>query len=261
MKKFLIPLSVVAAASLSAQPVATVFSDDYEDETPGNPPTLGGSNVGDSYGTILNDLSVSGNPESNGNTSNQVLMGAGGTLSANNVPALFDGGAQWIDGMTVQYDFYSSSAGGNGNDGVRVALVGDADSNRDVFIRNDRDGQIRLDGTDLGDVNYGADTWQQFVGVFTALATPGEFDLAWRITNLETSDSISGNQTVVVDGSNFTDYRARGILLEVFEGNAGANSYTGYFDNVLVTAVVPEPSTIALGGLGLLSLLAARRRG
>ena len=86
-----------------------LFSEDFEDDTIGMLPAIGGTNIGAGYGLVTNVVSVAANPDASagsGNESAQVLSGAGGSLFANNIVALFAGGAASLDGLMISYDFY-----------------------------------------------------------------------------------------------------------------------------------------------------------
>lgn len=260
MKPAIAP-SLALIATMSMTHAATVvFSEDFEDDTIGNLPVISGSNVGGSYTNALNAISVGANPETVGNTSAQALIGGGGTPDVNNIQAMF-ASPQLIGGMTISFDFYNDRGPtGNANDpdSVRVALQGTG--GRDVFMRNDRDQLIKLDGTDQTETNYGEDVWQNFSATFVAVnAAAGDYTLNWTLTNLETLASISGNQSIAVNTANFANggLSASGLLLEGYDNGNDATNFFGVIDNVVVT--VPEPSIALLGGLGLLGLLRRRR--
>ena len=143
----LVLFSSVFVLSTTAQII--VFSDDFEDEIIGATPSVGGSNAGDSYTIRVGANSIESNPETLGNASSQVYRGGGVTDNFSNVMAHF-GTDVLLDGLSLSYDFYISGDGGNANEGVRLALVGNANPTadttfpRDLFIRNDRDGSILL---------------------------------------------------------------------------------------------------------------------
>ncbi|MEO0476127.1 MAG: PEP-CTERM sorting domain-containing protein [Planctomycetota bacterium] len=255
--------------AMSAQGSIVVYSDDFEDETPtvaGTLPTIGGSNVGSAYQGLLGEVSVESNPEVLGNTSSQALKFGGGIENSNRYQALFAGGAQLIDGMTVSWDFYNQGGGVlDTNDSVRIAFFDDdgLGPNRDVFMRNDRDTLIKLDGSDQGNGagtglnNYGEDVWQNFVAMFT-LTSPNNYTLDWTLTNLETSTQISGSQAITTIA--LQDGTALGLHFEINDTNNDDSNYFGYLDNVSVE-VVPEPASLALLAMGGLLVTSRRRRG
>ncbi len=249
----------------SAQGGIVVYSDDFEDDTTGSLPTITGSNVGAGYQGLQGEVSVEANPEASGNTSSQALKFGGGVLNSNRYQALFDGGAQSIDGMIVSWDFYNQGGGVlDTNDSVRIALFDDdgLGANRDVFMRNDRDTLIKLDGNDQGNGagtglnNFGEDVWQNFVAEFT-LTSPNNYTLDWTLTNLETSAQISGSQAITTIA--LQDGTALGLHFEINDTNDNATNYFGYLDNVSVE-VVPEPASLALLAMGGLLMTSRRRR-
>lgn len=110
---------------------------------------------------------------------------------------------------------------------------------------------------------------KQYLFSFDYSSRPGTFantnglDVFWTnslndLSNSNRIASFSGttqgwtqfNKQVTGSGENFL----------VFQGTKKSDSYGMYIDNVSVTAPVPEPETYALMGIGLIGLLAARRR-
>ena len=63
---------------------------------------------------------------------------------------------------------------------------------------------------------------------------------------------IDGDPTTVEAGATIDSFALR--------QSDSSNNETIYVDNLVVTSVVPEPSTLALGGFGLFALLLVRRR-
>ncbi len=225
-----------------AGPGAVVFHEDFEDESVGDNPALGGANIGGSYLFESGSADVRTNPESFGNVSARVLRG-GNVASNSNAWTGFFGRAVEIDGMHLEFDFYSGADGSDDGDSVRVALVGSGGGERSTFIRNDRDGLIRLSGEDQTVTNFGPDAWQRFRGTFQAVA-PGDYLLDWQLTNLETNETRGGTLPVDLTSSSFPDAtRAEGVFLEIFDPS-DADDYLGYLDNVTVT--IPEPDGEAL---------------
>ena len=216
--------------SMSPVPVA-VLREDFEDDTVGLNPAIGGMNIGDPYGNFFNEATVQANPEANGNTSAKVLRGGGVATDYGRAKCMFAGGVQLIDGMTVAYDFYSSQVGLNVNDGLRVSFLSSTDT-LDCYLRNDPTGLIKLDGNDQVETNYGPGVWQHFTATFTQTAA-NTYDLAWSITNMETSASVGGTQSVVF-ASAFAG-EAAGVQFEFVDVDNTADDYYAYADNITVT--------------------------
>ncbi len=92
--------------------------------------------------------------------------------------------------------------------------------------------------------------WHRFEATFTANDLTITLDL-----DIDGTPEFSFTSTAPFAAADFTDLR--------FGGPSNASSAGGgvFFDNIKLELVaVPEPSVIALGGLGLLALVARRRR-
>ncbi|MCB1091527.1 MAG: hypothetical protein KDL87_08345, partial [Verrucomicrobiae bacterium] len=238
IKRIFLPLLFAASAS-SASAAMDLFSDDFQDDSIGTPPAITGSNVGDSFSPVAGSITVGANPETNGNTSSQVLRGGGVAANQNQIHAFFDGGSTSIAGITVAFDFYVSSSAGNSSDGVRFGLYNEAGNNNGYYWRFDRVGaSIGYLNTATGNTHAGSDIWQRFSVTYAAGGAAGTYDLAWSVTNLETGSVVASG---TIPGTNaFADGLAAGLILEVNDTNNG-NDFLGYIDNVLVTA--PEPTS------------------
>jgi hypothetical protein len=158
--------------------------------------------------------------------------------------------------MTLSYDFYNGT-GTHGDDGVRVALQNFDNTADGFWIRNDRDGLIRINGTDIvGQSNAGENVWQRFSGGFTlAEGETAKFDFAWTLTDLETSSVIaSGTQ---LNQGFFGNPTSAGLAFQVADTVDGTN-FQGYLDNVSVTAI-PEPASLGFVALAGGAMLWIRR--
>jgi fibronectin type 3 domain-containing protein len=237
-------ISAVAACSVVAYG-GVVLQTDFEAYTPGgvadwNPTGLVnvfplGGDVAEGYYLGNGSQAVEVNPEANGNTSAQVLRGGDSNDNINRFSMTYVDGSVLIDEMTLSYDFYNGS-GTHGDDGVRVALQNFDNTADGFWIRNDRDGLIRINGIDItGQSNAGTNVWQRFSGVFTL--TEGEttrFDFAWTLTDLETTSVIaSGTQT---NQNLFGIPVSAGLAFQVADAVDGVN-FQGYLDNISVDAI------------------------
>lgn len=139
------------------------------------------------------------------------------------------------------------------------------------------------DGTNIDDAQF--NTWVTTPSLDLGLLVPGSariaFDSFWRnevtqIGKLDVSYDGGGTyQTILTYDSNAladglvideridlaVDNPATGSLIFRFGLTDGSNDWWWAVDNVAVSAsVIPEPTTTALGALGLALLLSARRR-
>ncbi|CAA6678401.1 MULTISPECIES: PEP-CTERM sorting domain-containing protein [unclassified Lentimonas] len=203
---------------------------------------------------------VGQNPDATkGNTSSQVLGGGDQTVNSNAGDFYFPD-YEYLDGMTVKFDFYNSRDGTNENDSVRVSMLNiDEDPEPSFEIRNDREGSIFIGGVKQTAVtNFGANTWQSFTFSF-ARGSGGLYDMAWELQNLDAVEtSVSGTVLDLDLDEDFNAGFTNGLRVDFFDQNDGTN-HKAYADNLLVT-VVPEPSAAALL-IGVASLgLVFRRR-
>ncbi|VGO13309.1 hypothetical protein PDESU_01865 [Pontiella desulfatans] len=237
-----------------------VLNTDLEADTIGSDPAMSGTgDIGGAYVAGGGDQSVQANPEASGNTSAKVLFGGDQTANFNQGVLYFAGGSQPIDGLSIAYDFYCANNGGNANEGVRVALRNSADDANAFFLRNDRDGTIKINGADHASPNAGQDIWQHFSGTFI-LTAPGFYDFAWAITNLETGTEVAAGIASAQDlsGGNLADGLACGLFLEMADPDDPA-TFQGYIDNVHVVSLAhaADPTTPPVLLVGLDPALAA----
>ena len=196
-----------------------------------------GDDVGEGYYHAAGSERLVSNPEANGNTSAQVLRGGSSNTDVNKFSMNYSAGAVQINGMTLSYDFYNNGTGTNATDGVRVGLQNSDSTAGGFWIRNDREGLIQINGTDIAEQNAGAEVWQRFSGVFSQ--TEGEtnrFDFAWTLTNLETTSVIaSGTQSNQVLFATTEEIYSAGLTFEVHDVDDGAN-FLGYLDHLEVSS-------------------------
>ena len=251
-------ISVITGCSVIAQG-GIVLQTDFEAYVPGGVAAWNstglvqvfplGDDVAEGYYLGGGSQAVEANPEANGNTSAQVLRAGSNNTDTHAFSMAYSDGAEQIDGLTLSYDFYNST-GTHGGDGVRVALGNGADAGTGFWMRNDRDGLIKINGANMSVTNAGANVWQRFSGEFTL--TEGEtarFDFAWTLTNLET-DSVITSGTQLNQGLFTTSDSLSFQVVDVVDGT----NFEGYLDNISVTTI-PEPATlglIAFAGAGIL---------
>jgi hypothetical protein len=275
---------LIGGALQQAAQAVVVYSDDFQDEVLATTfPAIGGSNVGDPYVAFdspsagsanifktRGTLTVTVNPEVNGNTSSQVLRGVreNSTTAPQfvRVAAPFAGGIAPLDGLTLSVDIYNPTpVTANTANGMRIGFISTNDplfttpfgsrptstfTVRDLFTFVETDTTFQIDGTPDVGVNYGADTWQNF-SMTLALSddilttTTVEYTANWKLTNLETTATINGSKIVGI-ANNFDSLgvAARGLMFEF----AGTSNNVAYVDNVSVTAI-PEPTAYLFGSL------------
>ncbi|VGO13312.1 hypothetical protein PDESU_01868 [Pontiella desulfatans] len=259
----------VAGAMVLACQADVVLSTDFESyaQTATTTPTTGlesvfsgGSDVGSSFADSGNGGQqwVAANPEANGNTSLQALGGGDQTVNFSQGIFYF-GGNMLLDGMTISYDFYNAGTDGNANEGVRIALRNSADAAQGFFLRNDRDGLVKINGTDDATANAGEGVWQHFTINFTLDGTDGLYDVAYAITNLESGSEILSSTLLDQNaGANLADGLVSGLFVEISDPN-NPILYQGYVDNIVVDAV-PEPATLGIVAFAGGAMLWIRRR-
>ncbi len=145
---------------------------------------------------------------------------------------------------------------GMGSPNANGASYGEPTTNQNVIsaLRPDEG-----DGGNLSSRDNGAFAGPHFSGIGLTIATQG-MRMEWNATTMQATFLFDvGNDgtydpalTFVVDGS---DNGFDGTNSQLFVG--GGNGTT--FDNISVTAAVPEPSTALLAGFGLLGLVRRRR--
>lgn len=202
--------------------------------------------TGDSFTAGAGVQWVGANPDTTGNSSTQVLAGGDQSDNFNQGIVLFDGGSQSVNGLNISFDFYNAGSNGNANEGVRVAFRNSANDASGFFIRNDRDGTCKINGTDDPTPNAGQDTWQHFSGTFVE-STPGvvgSYDFTYVLTNLETGVEITSGILASQAPGAFADGYSAGLFLEIADPNDPVG-FTGMVDNVsvvLLTDVLPPAS-------------------
>lgn len=233
---------------------SSIFQEDFEDDSPLDTTNSGlalnedvdglgedQADIGLSYSAFAGEYQIRVNPETLGNTSSQVLFMnqiGSGTQDDQFINALFEN-VTLVNGLEVQFDFYStalSASNLDGNDSVRLYLLGSDQTSVNAEIRLDRDGDFYVDGVAENSASPVQDAWQRFRGIFQETGTPGEYDLSWTLTNLETASEVSGSNTVnlndgdwALNGLDFT--QASGVRLYVRD-RKNAESYLAYFDNI-----------------------------
>lgn len=149
------------------------------------------------------------------------------------------------DAWTLAFDVRDNGSGGAGGQSTAAAIIssqspGEPDS-----------WQLNLSGSSGVSENTGA-------GTFGSLSGGGWHTI--RLVNTGTEISVYFNGVDVTTSATWPS--ARVSLENLTFANRGTNIQAGVdIDNVMVwdTAVIPEPSSALLGGLGMLMLLRRRR--
>ena len=243
MKWIMIALMVAGMAQ-----AATVFFEDFEDDTIAARPAIGGTNIGNPYGAFNNNTEyVRANPAASGNTSAQVLRGGGAVTDISQVRTQFAGGSQLIDGMTVSFDFYVTPNALSGNSGVNFCLMGVPAGGSALIKNRSTGGTVNIDGLLQKQTHYGASVWQHFTGTYTAIDSKAlTYQLVWSITNLETAASIGGTNRLAAFSTKFAGGVASGVFFEIQDVSDNATDFYGYIDNITVTAT---PKAVIIGML------------
>lgn len=95
-----------------------------------------------------------------------------------------------------------------------------------------------------------SDTWITMIYSATKSAVVGQFDVAMSMDGGAPTQGVISNQVA---------YDADELWFQMYHTNVGANLNGTEFDNISV-AVIPEPATFGLLGLGALGVFIARRR-
>ena len=236
------PYPAVNAGYSGIPQAGTVFFEDFEDDTIGARPAIGGMNIGNPYGAFNNNTEyVQANPEAGGDANAQVLRGGGAASDIGQVRTQFAGGGQLIDGLTVSFDFYSSWSA-DVSSGVNFCLMGVPAGGSALIKNRSIGGVINIDGHTQSQVNFGSNVWQHFTGTYTAINSETRtYQLVWSLTSLKTSASIGGTNSLAAFSTNFLGGVASGVFFEIQDVSDTADYY-GYIDNIQVTT--PTPATI-----------------
>ena len=242
------PLAALAATVLFAvalpAPAAVVFSEDFEDDTVGSPPTDSGGTTyliddgGADTEIVVQDQGAIGTVGGNqylqlldASTTNNVVFGFGLSSTGGDEGAL-----------SVQFDFNEPTGGGAGGFNLRLGSSNDNNSaGVDLFFNN---GALAANaaGTIVNLPGYSLDATDTYTLVV---------------------DDTANTYDVVRDGVLIGDdlaFRNDVSILGLFAQVTNSNQQTVFLDNILFsdTAAIPEPaSATAIAALGALAL---RRR-
>ena len=250
-------LALIAVALLATPTQATiVFSDGFEaGEILDTEPVISGIDIGTSWDTPTG-VGVKLNPLLVGNTSLQTIQ----PLHKKQIDGNFTQ-AIFANGATVSFDFLTTS--GTGTQKVQVKLgkvdnttlfAGGPFFNVDTTIGGAT--STTLGAAFSGFTHYGHNVWQNVSMTYTyETTTAGLWDIDMTLTNLATL-ATKNHVGTLADPIGFADGST-----EVTQIAPRTQGSVGYFDNMTVTGTaVPEPTSLALFGLGGLAMLARRRR-
>jgi hypothetical protein len=266
---------LVFLAPACAAPI--VFFDDFEDEVANTVPALDTINdIGTSWGIpngTLAEFAVRANPNAAaGNASAQALFS---DPPAGTSPRSADGrllNSIFIEGATISFDFYIPGLGNVGNSiNVRLmstnklgALSGLGGLNLRVDGGVGGSGGVFNDGINPGTLNldhFGSNVWQNAKYTYSNLdSVNGFLDTTLTITRMTDNAFVTGTARWSINTTNWTGFEEFAVVNPQFDGTA---AYEAYIDNLKVEglkwAAIPEPTALALAGLGLIGLLAFRR--
>ena len=242
-------LSLIAVALLATPTqAATVFSDDFEDDTVGGNPVINTSagNIGSIWDNEVSPgVTVVANPFPTGNASATVLqLHHKGEMDGNLSTGIL------FDGATLSTDFYISSDAATNKITIKFrTAAGTGPFNLNLKQNGEVTGGAAV-GI-LAITHYGADVWQSATWSFAYTGASNLWDVELSFTNLATGDTTSdtfNNLALAVTTSDvFTEVTPR-----------GQDGGTMCVDNIQVSAV-PEPTTALLLTLGVLGMAARRR--
>ena len=174
------------------------------------------------------------------------------------------------DGVTLNTTLSTAATSGrlqflNGNSNANTGVVGADDAN---FFLNVTNGTA--DAYDFDELLF--DVLVQNVGN-TSTTTHNAYSVTFENTSTTSTTGVLGSATgLIADNDVNIDLTGSGISLAAGEsgrfvfnfsgGGLGSNS-SGSIDNIALTgqvAAIPEPSSLALLGLGAISLITRRRR-
>lgn len=255
MKKLLVGLlaGCMATASFAETTVLSMGFEGYT-QTNTDVAVVGLETVFPAYGdvgfsyTLDNGVAwVGPNPEANGNTSSQVLSAGGGTINTSRSFMLFEGGAQPVNGMRISYDFYNEGNSSNGDEGVRMGFRNSGDTGSGFWLRNDRDGLIKLNGQNQEASNAGQDVWQHLEGTLIQTTGVGTYDFVWSITNLETGVEVASGVMSDQSPGVFSTGQSTGLASEMVDPN-DAGGFIPNVDNITVTLLSDPLPPLSLSG-------------